>query len=309
MMGIRQEGVPIAGRGNRPLLDMRPRFSPRTPQTWRYTGPFAGSIYEGDSVHIRLGAYAYGDAAGVMPDTTDGGEVVDLSSYSGDETIYVYAEQRYGHGTQLVYRHTDGSRPEEDRSNGIIGRTVLGVATMVDGAITAWRQEHYGNIDVPRYGGQFSPTLGAADLTTATFYGRVYHDNTHTAASYTLSPGASATGWAYLDIYYDASGVFQISLAYISGGNPPSGTLDNVFIPLGQYATNSDSEFTYWEQDWHGTVHITRHMTYDPVADATKYTTGLDTPLLLEATANNIAWDKATDSTWNSRKGAVYAKT
>jgi len=43
MMGIRQEGIPVAGRANRPLLDMRPK--PRARYSESEAATFSGTAY------------------------------------------------------------------------------------------------------------------------------------------------------------------------------------------------------------------------------------------------------------------------
>jgi len=307
--------IQVMGRGTRPVLNARGPLR-YAPNPGIYTGPFAGSIYgetNRTSIRVNVGQYSFGDQAGAVTDGTgDGGEEVDLSGYSGNQTIYVYLIQRYGHGTKHVLTSST-TQPDEDRSNGIWAITVIGVATMVSDVLQKWEQWQYGNISVPRYGGPFSPTLGAADLTTITCAGFVYHGGgvEYKSVSDTLTPGNSKNGWAYWEISYNSgTGALVEDLKENSNSaTPPVGAEDKLLVILGQFTTNASGQFDWWEQAHHGEIYAPRYTTYDPNADSTVYTIGPDTPEILESTGSSTDPDASATPNFSFQKGAFLGAT
>lgn len=313
-MPISNSSLAIRGRDDRRVLDMRGKSIP--PALFRYAGPLAGSLYTSTSVRVLVGQYSFGDQAGAVTDaTSDGGEEVDLSGFSGDQTIYVSLVQRYGHATKHVFASST-TRPDENRTNSIWAVTVIGVATMDDDVVVYWEQEQYGNIAVERYGGPYSPSLGAADLTTANANGFIYHGDAggalYKSVSGSITPGNSKTGWAYWEVSYNSStGAIVESLNENStSGTPPVGAADKMRVILGQFITNASGEFTSWRQAHHGEIYAPRYTTFDPNANATVYTIGLDTPLILEATGGTANFDVGGPETnFDYRKGAIYQQS
>ena len=278
----------------------------------RYSGPFAGSPYASDSVLVLVGNYSFGNQTGAVADVTDGGEEVDLSAFGGEQTIYVSLVQRYGHATKHVFASST-TRPAEDRSNGIWAVTVIGVATMVSGVVVAWVQEQYGNIAVKKYIGPFTPALGAADLTTISFGGFIYHGDGifSSNVSDTITPGNSKYGWAYWEISYNSStgALIEDLKENANSSTPPTGDADKLYVVLGSFVTNASGEFTSWRQAHHGEIYAPRYSTYDPAASATLYTIGPDTPLILEATGSNQDPNASATPNFTFQKGAFLGAT
>ena len=275
----------------------------------QYDGPFAGWISDTDELTISDGPWRFGDSKGLL---TSGDETVDMSAYT-DETVYVYMHLRYGMTVPYEIL-TSTSRPAANGWGDVCADIVLGVAVLnADSYVTSWTQEQYGPIRVERYCGPFSPSLGAADATTVTLAGFIYHGGgvEYKSVSDTLSPGNSKTGWAYWEISYNSgTGALVEDLKENSvSGTPPSGVEDKRLVIIAQFETNASGEFIWWDQVHHGEIYVPRYTTYDPTDGSTAYTIGPDTPLLLEASASDISFDIASDLTFDARKGAVYTKT
>jgi len=310
-MDIRREGIPIAGRAHRPVLDMRGQPRQRV-DVWRYTGPFAGSISDTDKLTIKDGPYSFGDTSGLL---TAGDEVVDLSAHTG-VTVYVYMHLRYGMTVKYELLSST-TRPAANGSDDLFADIVLGVAVVnADSYITSWYQEQYGPIHVEKYCGAFGARIKAADLATMEIIrGYVYHGTTHLDRNAdSIAPGASRDGYIYYTFTYDASNVIQVTLTSNDSVSPPSGAADTLIVVLGAYSTDGSGYFTRWEQWHHGNIDVNNWETYDPtgVAGTVNYAAGHHPPQLIEATGITGSADLTAghaDNTLDYRKGAVWQKT